>query len=451
MAGGAALVLLSILFWSIFYQNLPENFGLNPEGSHSAAHSPSDLDVGAADTPAAKTADALDASSANTLDRAIKIFMIAMSAYVIATRWALTRSVAKNINLGAAAFLVLALLSALWSRDPTVTLLRFITLMAVVLVCFAISLAGWDRRRFQQLAIPPLMFILVVSLLLGVVYPDRVSELGTGLSLQGAWHGIAITKNLFGMIASLAAIICVNRWLAGEGRTSWAIAGSAAAGACLLLSRSNASQFATLAGVFSMVLVMRVPVIKHRYSGRVIVAIAAVIVLYELAIQDLIPGVNTLLSPIMHLTGKDMTFSARTTIWQIVKEHAQGAPYLGTGYGAYWLGAYPSSPSYIFVQKMFFYPTEAHNGYLEIKNDLGDAGLVCLFLFLIEFIRQALQLMRTDRSQAALYLALLFQEMVINMSESDFFSRSSTFAILALACTCMSRELREARLQPRGP
>jgi exopolysaccharide production protein ExoQ len=88
---------------------------------------------------------------------------------------------------------------------------------------------------------------------------------------------------------------------------------------------------------------------------------------------------------------------------------------------------------------------EAHNGYLDVINDLGFLGLICLLAFLFWFIRQALQLMRTDRSQAALYLALLFQEMVINMSESDWFSRTNTFAVFLLATACMSRGLLNAR------
>jgi O-antigen ligase len=315
------------------------------------------------------------------------------------------------------------------------------------LVCFAISLAGWHRRRFQQLAIPPLMFILVASLVVGMIYPDRITEIGTDISQRNAWHGITHSKNEFGMIASFAVIICVNRWLAREGRTFWAIAGSAIAFTCLILSRSNTSLFATIVGVASMVLVMRVPVIRRRYSTHVVVAIAATILLYELAIQDVIPGVNTLLAPIMSLTGKDTTFSARTVIWNIIKEHIQGAPYLGTGYGAYWVGPFPTSPSYVFVSLMYFYPTEAHNGYLELVNDLGILGLICVLVFLFWFMRQALQLMRFDRNQAALYLALLFQEMVINMSESDWFSRGSTFATLVLGITCLSRGLLDVRLQ----
>jgi exopolysaccharide production protein ExoQ len=415
-----SLVLISILFWLIFYMNLPDN-----------------LDGFAGNRGPIQTA--------NMLARNIKVGMIAMSVFVIATRWSLSRSLAKNFNAGAAAFLVLAPLSAIWSIEPAATILRFISLASVVLVCFAACVAGWHPRRFQQLSIPPLMIILVASLVVGIVLPDRIAEIGTDISQKGAWHGITHGKNEFGMVASLGIIFCVNRWLAREGRTYWAIAGAAIAFACLILSRSNTSLFATLVGVGSMVLVMRVPVIKQRYSTHVVVAIAAIILLYELVIQNVIPGVNTLLAPIMSLTGKDTTFSARSIIWKVIKDHIQGAPYLGTGYGAYWLGPVPTSPSYVFLPLMYFYPMEAHNGYLDVINDLGFLGLTCLLSFLYWFIRQALQLMRFDRSQAALYLALLFQEMVINMSESDFFSRSSTSAILMLAATCLSRGLLDAR------
>jgi exopolysaccharide production protein ExoQ len=415
-----SLVLISILFWLIFYLNLPDNL----EG-FAGNNGP--------------------IQTANIVARNIKVGMIIMSAYVIATRWSLTRSLAKNINAGAAAFLVLAPLSAVWSIEPAATILRFISLASVVLVCFAACLAGWHPRRFQQLSLPPLMIILVASLVVGIVLPDKIAEIGNDISQRDAWHGITHGKNEFGMVASFAVIICVNTLLAREGRRYWAIAGAAAAFVCLILSRSNTSLFATMVGVASMVLVMRVPVIRRRYSTLVVVAMAATILLYALAIQNVIPGVNTLLAPVMSLTGKDTTFSARTIIWDVIKQHIQAAPYLGTGYGAYWVGPFPTSPSYVFISLMFFYPMEAHNGYLEVINDLGFLGLICLLVFLFWFMRHALQLMQTDRSQAALYLALLFQEMVINMSESDWFSRTNTFAVLILATTCLSRGLLSAR------
>jgi exopolysaccharide production protein ExoQ len=419
------------LFWLIFFQNLPSNFGLNEiEASGDALSG----------------VVAPDITTANTLDRVIKVCMLAVSIYVIATRWSLARSVAKSINVGAALLLVLAPLSAMWSIERDETILRCISLASIVLLCFAISVAGWHPRRFQQLVMPPLMFILVVSLLLGIVFPDEIAEIGDDISLRGAWHGITLTKNQFGMTASLAVIFCVNRWMAREGRPAWSFVGGAVAFVCLILSRSNTSLFATLLCVLFMGLVLGVPAIKQRFTAIVAVAIAAVLILYELVIQDLFPGAYTLLAPIRSLTGKDATLSARTIIWDIIKEHIQGAPYLGSGYGAYWIGPVERSPSYVFIYKMYFYPTEAHNGYLDIVNDLGYLGLIVLLVFLFTYMRQALQLMRTDRNQAVLFLALLFQQMVMNMSESEWLARDSVFSVIILGIFCMSRGLREARL-----
>jgi exopolysaccharide production protein ExoQ len=415
--GHGAMVILSILFWLIFYLNMPDNL----EGFAAKAEE--------------------GATTANVLARNFKIGMIAMSLYFISTRWSLMRSLGRNLNPGLVAFLVLVPLSAAWSIEPSATILRFISLLSVVLVCFAVSVAGWHRRRFQQVVIPPVMFILLASLVVGIVLPDKIAEIGTDISQRDAWHGITHGKNEFGMVASFGVILCVNTWLAREGRMNWAIAGAAAAFACLILSRSNTSLLATVVSLFTMVLVMRVPVIRRRYSTHVIVATAAIILLYELVIQNVLPGVNTLLAPIMSLTGKDATFSARTIIWKVIKEHIELRPYLGTGYGAYWIGPDPRSPSYIFTSLMFFYPMEAHNGYLEIINDLGLLGLVCLLAFLFFFIRQALRLMPFDRNQASLYVALLFQEMIINMSESDWLSRTNTFSVFLLAVICLSRGL----------
>ncbi len=323
VAGGGIAVVLAILFWLIFYQNLPGNFGLNgtpPEGPDSFAH---------------------------TLNRVFKFGMILVSLYVIASRWSVARAFAKYLNPGMVAVLVLIALSSMWSIDQNATISGTTTLASTVLTCFAACLAGWHPRRFQQLAIPPLLAILLISLLVGMLVPDGVTELGTDLSQLDAWHGITLSKNTFAMTASLVVIICVHGWLAREGRALGSIAGAAVGIVCLILSRGNTSQLATLVAVFFMVLGMRVPWITRKLTALGAVGLAGMMLLYELVIQNMLPGAWTLLAPVRAITGKDSTFSSRTQIWDIIKDHILGAPYLGTGYGAYWVGAVESSPSYI--------------------------------------------------------------------------------------------------------
>ena len=419
VGGASALILLTILFWMIFYQNTPNNLN------------------GMADTGPVTTSD--------EGARIAKVLMILVSAGYIAAQFSQVRALTKTFNPGFVGLLVLTPLSAMWSIDSNATLLRCVSLDTIVLICIAIASTGWNPRRFQQVALPPLMLILLGSLVVGIVAPDRITEIGGDVSQRDAWHGITHSKNEFGMMSSIATIICVNRVLSREGRLYWAIASALVGATCLILSRSNTSELATLVGVASMVLVMRVPIIQRRFSSHVVYGIGGVVLLYELVIQNVLPGTHTLLAPITALMGKDTTFSSRTIIWDVIKEHIQWAPYLGTGYGAYWTGPFPSSPSYVFVPLMYFYPTEAHNGYLDIVNDMGLLGLAVLLVFLFWFLRQTLQLMRIDRNQAALYAALLFQQMVMNMSESEWLARTSTFSVMILAIFCLSRALVEIR------
>jgi O-antigen ligase len=418
------LLLLTLFFWLIFYQGLP-------------------VDLEGYATTAAF-------AEPNMIDRAIKISMIGVSCYFIVMRWQLARALGEYLNPGLAGYVVLALLSMLWSIDPHATLMRFISLAAVLSLCFAVALASWHPRRFQQIVVPPIMLLLLGSLALGAVNTHLVMEAGQDLAQKDAWHGITHSKNEFGMLASFGAILCANAWMvAGKRGTNVIIAaaGTVAAASCVLLSRSNTSLLASALSVLSMVLLMRVPLIIQRFTNHLVIAIATLILMYEMIIQNVISGLDVLLAPVLGLTGKDATFSARTVIWRVIKEHINLSPYWGSGYGAYWVGPVPESPSYIFMSVMYVYPTEAHNGYLEVVNDLGLIGLGFLVVFLVSYIRQALQLMRTDRSQAALYLALLFQEMVMDMSESDWFSRSDTFAVFALGSICLSRALLDVRLR----
>lgn len=434
--GGGVLVLMAVLFAVLFWQNLPSD-PLNPPGA------------GLATAPGAPLA-AYEVNTANQVDRTLRLLMIAISLSIFGTRWMLLRSLAKTVNRGLVAFLALALFSAAWSIDSSATLLRFTTLTTVVMVCLAVALSGWDRNRLKQVTIVPTMLILTASLVLGMMYPDRIVELGDDISLKNSWHGVTHSKNMFGMMAGLGATLCMHGLLAREKHAIWQLAGLAVSGACLVLSRSSTSLLAAMVGIGFMVSVMRVPLIRRRFSGHVVFGIAAMILLYELVIQNVVPGVNTLLAPITALTGKDTTFSSRTMIWDIIKQHIAAAPLLGSGFGAYWTGPTPSSPSYAFVWLMYFYPTESHNGYLEIVNDVGLVGLMTLLLFIWFFLRQNMKLMKLDRPQASLYLALFLQEMVINMSESDWFSRSSNFAVILLATFLTCRALHEYKVQSRA-
>ena len=236
---------------------------------------------------------------------------------------------------------------------------------------------------------------------------------------------------------------------ARSGRLQRALGGAVAA-ACLVLSRSSTSMAATVFVVLLVFGLMRSPQALRPYWPYLIGLLVAMFLLYTLATLRLIPGLGTLVASIALLTDKDTTLTGRTEIWSIVLDHIAYHPLLGTGYAAYWTaGPVAGTESYAFMWRMgTFYPGSAHNGYLDIANDLGWIGLFGLLAYIVAHARQSLQLLSIDRHQGALYLALLFQQVITNLSESHWFSVLSVdFVIMTLATTALARALLEQRLR----
>ena len=390
--------------------------------------------------------DLLAGEETNPVARAIKLALLSVSTLIVLWRLRYLLPMLRLINPFFLAFLALVPASALWSFSPGSTMARYVSLLSMVQVCFALSLYGWHRTRFQSVVRPIVTLLLIASLIFGLMYPDLAIEVGEG-TLKDSWRGNTNQKNQFGMLASFGVVFWLHAWFSKEVRWWFAVPGAALGWTCVVLSRSSTSLLATTLSTVFMILVMVTPQNLRRYMPFMVSAFAVLVVVYALAVLNLIPGIGILLEPIAALSGKDLTFSNRALIWQIVKEHIQFSPMMGTGYGAYWIGDTPASPSYTFVQRMFFWPSQSHNGYLEIVNDLGFVGLTVLLGYLIFWVRHSLDVMRFDRNQGMLFLALFFQQAITNLSESTWLAINSAFAIAIV--TLGTFAIARARLDQR--
>jgi exopolysaccharide production protein ExoQ len=337
-----------------------------------------------------------------------------------------------------------------WSIDPAVTVRRLIRFLTIVLDGMALALIAWRPTRFQSVLRPVLTLMLLGSIIFGLSSPTLAIEQSTQMELMGAWHGLAMQKNGLGSIAGTGLILWVHSWLGRESKWWTVLLGVAASATCLILSRSSTALVASVFSCVLLVMLLRSPAGLRRYMPYLIGMFVVLLLVYSLAVLNLVPGLDFVLKPITTLTGKDQSFSGRTAIWAIINDHIARSPFLGTGYGAYWIENV-TSPSYETVRRLYFYPTEAHNGYLDVINDLGWVGCICLLGYLLTYLRQALRLFKTMRVQAALYLALLFQQLIINLSESRWFSvLSIEFVIMTLATFSMGRLLLQRQLERKA-
>jgi exopolysaccharide production protein ExoQ len=375
------------------------------------------------------------------LSKCVWLVLLGGGAYLVARHSARALTLLRSFNPFLLLFIVLATLSVAWSIEPGVTLRRLVRLYTMMLVCVGFTLVGWHRMRFQNVLRTLLTGLLIASVIFVYTNPEIAIHHSVGHpELMNAWHGITTGKNIFGSLASVGLLLWLHAWLSKEAPGMLVLAGLGLSATCLIMSRSSTSLMATAFAVIFMLILLRSPGSMRRYMPYFVGLFATVIVIYALAVLHLVPGLDAILAPITMVTGKDLTFTGRTDIWYILNLHIRLHPWFGTGYGAYWVGPYPTSPSYEMMTRLFFYPTEGHNGYLDVVNDLGLVGGFCLLGYFAKYIQAGLRLMKLDRYEAGLYLTLLFRAFIADMSESHWFSVLSVdFVIMTLATAALAR------------
>lgn len=391
------------------------------------------------------------------ISRSVWISLLAFGLAVIVARLREALRVLRHINLFLLLFLALSICSVLWSIEPTVTMRRFVRVLAIASDGFAFALLAKSPRDFQGILRPALTTFLIASIIFVLIDPQLATEqpnlaARTGAwhvanlaAITGAWHGLAPQKNVLGSLSATAFLLWLHAALSRESAYWKAVCGMLISALCLLESRSATSLMGTVFASGLLFFLLHYPVALKRIVPFLLVIFASVVVVYSLAVLNLIPGSYTLLSPIAALTGKDLTFTGRSDIWQIIEHNISFHPLLGGGYGAYWTGL-PQSPSMEMLVRLFYYPTESHNGYLDVINDLGYVGFACLLGYLVVYLAQAIRLFFELRLQGGLYLTLFFEQLIGNLSEARWFNSLSTdFALMTIATMAMAKLLVDAR------
>ena len=388
-------------------------------------------------------------TSGSKISRMLWLGLLSFSLLIILWRAGLAWLLVRTLNPFFLLLVGLAAASIAWSIEPMLSLRRIVRMLTFVLTALAFVLMAWHARRYQNVLRPILTIMLAGSIVFGLLFPALAIHQETAVELAGAWRGLANHKNGLGALASIALIFWFHAWFTREVKALPALTGIGIAATCLFLSRSSTALATTVLVLLFLWVLLRAPRGMRPYMPYFIALFLLAVVVYALTILNILPGQGLLLSPITILTGKDLSFTGRTEIWAIISEHISLNPFFGSGYGAYWSGPFAESPSFEFIRRMGqFYPGSAHNGYLEILNDLGWAGLVCLIAYMTHYVVQSLRLLEVNRHQAALYLALLVQQAITNLSETHWFSvLSIDFVIMALATTALARNLLEYRLR----
>ncbi|GAB3679132.1 O-antigen ligase family protein [Salinisphaera aquimarina] len=338
------------------------------------------------------------------------------AAYVIWIRRDVCMGLARHINPFLILFLVWIGLSVLWSGFPSVTLRKVVILGGFSAIALAFQAASWQPGRMRRLVRAGVTALLVASLLTALLLPDY----GREASLN-AWVGVTRSKNHLGLLAGFGVLLWLHAYAIREVPFGRALCGALFCLGMLLMARSATSLVGAVAMMPVLWILLRPPLsIPNVWSVGLLafVALFASLAFGYLMILG-VPTWQDLVRPVAGAVGRDVTLTGRLQIWQLMMQEVSNHPWLGTGYGAFWLGA--DGPAPWVTQNLYGILWQAHDGYIDVLNETGIIGLLLVGALLAFHLWQTAALLRHDRANAVFHAMFIGYFMLSNISESSLF------------------------------
>jgi len=365
-----------------------------------------------------------------------------------------------GLNPFLVAILLFSLANASWSVLPIVTLKKVVQLIGLLMIAVALQVTEMSRTRWLKLAFGTLLAVQVASVLAVLLVPDIAIEytgMADGAWEGGAWRGVTDQKNMYGTVTAYATFMWVCLFVSPKNRIS-PLLFLVVLGFCgfnLLMTKSTTSLLmATLSsGLF--ILLRRKYVADDFVFSRAFLIVGGLILIYLhvlYVVQGRLPTWDEFFKPVADLLGKRTDISGRFDIWGMVLEEIDKHPWLGVGFGAFWMGTGSASQS--IIDRLYWLPFQAHNGYLDIYNELGIIGLGLFAGFILAHVITLMRLSRFSREASAFHGALLLTVMAHNVTESTLFHGLNLLFILvvfsSVAATTQLRRFRQREALPQG-
>jgi exopolysaccharide production protein ExoQ len=305
-----------------------------------------------------------------------------------------------------------ALLSALWSTDPTNTLRQGLEYVATI--CIGIAAARCVKPRTLWTA---LMLALALATGASIVFA-RLRGVSFG---SGGAVGIYGSKNQLASFSAILLLISMTFALTkAEDRffrlLSLGIALEAVVG--VILGRSAGTLVALMGSGLGAVAI--------RTSSKKLVPLfligIPVLCFGVWLVLDV--GVDQIAGAALHGLGKDATLTGRTDLWAAGLREIQERPLLGIGYRGFWLPGNPVAERLwamfgIFNKSGFHF----HSTYINIGVEIGILGVI-IFIFTIAILMSGVLLNpgRFASAPEAMIAFLLFSfYMISTFVEEEFF------------------------------
>ena len=371
--------------------------------------------------------------------------LFALSIYVAYRHMALAVDYLRSVNPFLLLMLAVAFAGVAWSPVPETTLKKVVQFAGLIVFSLAVHTDGKPWVHWIKMLQLALVAIMLASVVAAIGFPS----LGIDSYFGYAWRGVLSGKNTLGGTAALSVILWPALWRHGGLSRAKLWSGLGLSVLCVVMSTSSTAVTIMALGLVVYGLLGWQHVRSTLWLLRLIVVMGMVLLLSAFLFyvaEARFPERTEVLEPFANLFGKSADLTGRSDIWAPLAIETEKHWLLGIGYGAFWLG--PGSASQPILDSLPWIPYQAHNGYLDLLNELGAVGATLFAGLLLWHVHELFQMLRFDRTGAAVFAAIQATLLASNMTESALF-RGVTFqfCLFTLVCVSTSAALRRHQSQ----
>ena len=302
-------------------------------------------------------------------------------------------------------YLALAGLSVLWAFKPETSFIRF-SQQAMIVVAIVVPAMLASRKADL---VRGLFLCFALATILNVFFVIGRPPIDTKFATWG-YPGYFSGKNYLGECEAIAALLALNETLYPGKRRVFGVLIAITAVVLLLLSNSK-----TALGLLFLTPALAGATLLIRKATR----FSPAIILLSIPVCWLVLTTLTGFSiyRISYILYGDPTFTGRSIIWDFVESEIEHRPLLGWGYQSFWLVG-PDAPSIVNAPGWVKDMPNGHNGYLDVKVELGYAGYALFLAFIFATLHAIGRLADRDMTRAWLVLTLALQIIITNGLES---------------------------------
>jgi O-antigen ligase len=351
--------------------------------------------------------------------------------FMIPIRGRLLKVFAKNPVL--CSFLLLILVSSIWSAVPLFTLRREIWFMLTTVFGLYFGTRFETKEQMRLVA-----YALAVCVILSVVFIVALPRYGCDPMYNGAWRGVFVHKNALGcyMVIATITFLCFRAESIRELGVKYL---GLALSVCLVIGSEAKGSYVVMMVSILLICLYR---LLYMYWKRLIPA--ATVALTVLAVAAVYVASNA--DAFLRALGKDATLSGRIPLWTTLLAISSDHRWLGYGFNGFW--AANSHSVWSIVRWM---PHEAHNGFMEILLQLGLTGLGIFALNTAIAIWRSMKLVARERTLESQWPLLMLSLILLsNIVGSNLILPNDFMWVAYVALTVSTqRALQEEKVSER--